>query len=187
MCIFHCPPIQLMCYLTLMSPVGPLPIEFIQHAHHIQPYTDQCMSIETTGMLKKPSSAGRTRADDWRLWRRKELERQIQKYTEPRPKVGTGATDSMGREFRRQILVYELERLNAPTRTMDSSPSQARTHRSLLVHSVHMPPAGPSDTERGMGRRDVHRDQEDAAGSPQTYSRPPDLQAYENHELRPDT
>ena len=184
MCIIHCPPIPLMCYLSLRSPVEPLPIEFTQHAHHIQPCTDRCMSIETIGMLKKPSSAGRTRADDWR---RKELERQIQKYKEPRPTVCTGVADSINREFKRQLLEYELERMNAPTRATDSSPSQASTHRSLLVHSVHMPPAGPSDTERGMGRWDVHLDQEDAAGSPPTYSRPPDLQAYENHELRPDT
>ena len=142
------------------------------------------MSMETTGMLKKTSSAERTGADNWR---RRELERLIQKYKEPRPTVCTGVTDSINREFKRQVLEYELELINAPTRATDSSPSQASTHRPLLVHSVHMPPAGPMDTERGMGGWDVHRDQEDASGSPQTYSRPPDLQAYENHELRPDT
>ena len=147
-----------MYYLTLRSPFGSLSIEFMQHAHHNQPYTDRCMSIEPTGMLKKC----------------------------------TGFDDLHLREFRRFCRAYERKHTNDHTiikRTMatDSSPSQASTHRSLLVHSVHMPPAGPSDTERGMGGWDVHRDQEDAAGSPQTYSRPPDLQAYENHELRPDT
>ena len=105
---------------------------------------------------------------------------------------------SEDREINRQMTESELEMLNASTRTelemldastrtTESSKSQASTHRSLLVHSVHMPPAGPMDTERGMGGWDAHRDQEDASGSPQTYSRPPDLQANENHELRPDT
>ena len=163
MCIIHCPPVPLMYYLTLRSPVGSLSIEFIQHAHHNQPYTDRCMSIEPTGMLKKPPST-----------------------------ECTGAADPQTREFKRLCREYMLKHMNdhtiiKRTRATDSSPSQASTHRSLLVHSVHMPPAGPSDTERGMGGWDVHRDQEDAAGSPQTYSRPPDLQAYENHELRPDT
>ena len=94
---------------------------------------------------------------------------------------------SEDREITRQMMESELEMLKALKRTTDSSKSQASTHRSLLVHSVHMPPAGPMDTERGMGGWDVHRDQEDASGSPQTYSRPPDIQAYENHELRPGT
>ena len=89
--------------------------------------------------------------------------------------------------IKRQILEYELERINASTRTTDSSTPQASTHRSLLVNCVHMPPAGPMDTERGMGGWGVHRDQEDASDSAQTYSRPPDIQAYENRELRPGT
>ena len=158
MCIIHYPPVPSMYYLTLRSPFGSLPIELMQHAHHNQPYTDRCISIEPTGMLKK-----RTGVDDLHL-----------------------------REFRRVCREYECKHMDNHTiikRTMatDSSPSQASTPRSLLVHSVHMPPAGPRDTERGMGGWDVHRDQENASGSPQTYSRPPDLQAYENHELRPDT
>ena len=94
---------------------------------------------------------------------------------------------SEDREITRQMMESELEMLKALKRTTDSSKSQAGTHRSLLVHSVHMPPAGPMYTERGMGGWDVRRDQEDASDSPQTYSRPPDIQAYENHELRPGT
>ena len=94
---------------------------------------------------------------------------------------------SEDREINRQMMESELEMLNASKRTTDSSKSQASTHRSLIVNSVHMPPAGPMDTERGVGGWDVHRDQEDASDSPQTYGSPPDIQAYENHELRPGT
>ena len=151
-----------MYYLTLMSPFGSLSIEFMQHAHHNQPYTDRCMSIESTGMLKKPPST-----------------------------ECTNNADSQTREFKRLFREYMLKHMSGHTivkrtRATDSSPSQASIHRSLLVHSVRMPPAEPMDMERGMGGRDMHRDQEHASESQQTLGRPPDLQAYENHELRPD-
>ena len=94
---------------------------------------------------------------------------------------------SEDREITRQMMESELEMLKALKRTTDSSKSQASTHRSLIVNSVNMPPAGPMDTERGVGGWDLHRDQEDASDSPQTYGSPPDIQAYENYELRPGT
>ena len=50
---------------------------------------------------------------------------------------------SEDREITRQMMESELEMLKALKRTTDSSKSQASTHRSLIVNSVNMPPAGP--------------------------------------------
>ena len=139
-----------------------------------------CMSIETIGMLKKPSSAEKARIDwchwsDRRLYNRRiELKRLIHFYeTKHRTEMSvskrqlleyelerinevTEVRRQANKEIYRQMLESELEMINAEIRAKDSptpqtSTPQASTHRSLIVNCVHMPQTGPMDTERGMG------------------------------------
>ena len=138
------------------------------------------MSIETTGVLKKPSSTEKARID-WCHWsdrrlsnRRIELKRLIHFYeTQMHLEYSLFKKQVMeyelecidevidtrrqaNDEIKRQMLESELEVLNAEIMVKDSptpraSAPQASTHRSLIVNCVHMPQTGPMDTERGMG------------------------------------
>ena len=138
-----------------------------------------CMSIETIGVLKKPSSAEKARIG-WCHWsdrrlrsRRIELKRLIHFYEKHRTEMSlfkrqlreyelerinevTEVRRRAYREIKRQMLESELEVINAEIRANDSptpqaSTPQASTHRSLIVSCVHMPQTGPMYTERGMG------------------------------------
>ena len=168
-----------MHYLILSSHIGPILIEFISHDHHNQPCTDMCMSIEATGVLKRPSSTEKARID-WRHWsdsrllnRRIEVKRLIHFFETRRLEYSLFKKQVMeyelecidevidtrrqaNDEIKRQMLESELEVLNAEIRAKDSptpraSTPQASTHRSLIVNCVHMPQTGPMDTGRVMG------------------------------------
>lgn len=138
------------------------------------------MSIEATGVLKRPSSTEKARIDwchwsDRRLYNRRiELKRlinfyekrmhlensvfrkQVLEYELERIDEVTETRQQANNEITRQMLESELEVLNAEIRAKDSWTPKARTpqastHRSLIVNCVHMPQTGPMDTERGMG------------------------------------
>ena len=138
------------------------------------------MSIEATGVLKRPSSTEKARID-WCHWsdrrlsnRRIELKRlihfyetkqrtensvfrkQVLEYELERINEVTETRRQANNEIKRQMLESELEVLNAEIRVKDSptpqaSTPQASTHRSLIVNCVHMPQTGPMDTGRVMG------------------------------------
>ena len=138
------------------------------------------MSIEATGVLKRPSSTEKARIDwchwsDSRLYNRRiELKRlinfyekrmhlknsafrkQVLEYELERIDEVTETRQQANNEITRQMLESELEVLNAEIRAKDSptpqaSTPQASTHRSLIVNCVHMPLTGPMDTERVTG------------------------------------
>ena len=137
------------------------------------------MSIEATGVLKKPSSTEKARID-WCHWsdrrlsnRRIEVKRLIHFFETQRLEYSLFKKQVMeyelecidevidtrrqaNDEIKRQMLESELEVLNAEIRAKDSWTPKARTpqastHRSLIVNCVHMPLTGPMDTERVMG------------------------------------
>ena len=138
------------------------------------------MSIEATGVLKRPSSTEKARID-WRHWsdrrllnRRIEVKRlihfyetrlhleyslfkkQVMEYELERINEVIETRRQANNEIKRQMLESELEVLNAEIMIKDSptpraSTPQASTHRSLIVNCVHMPQTGPMDTGRVMG------------------------------------